>query len=123
MQTERKPLLEILERLHEQAQDDIEAWAEDRWYGTKVLPPDLIAALDHINEVSERAIETKSPMRQLLQIATTLSVSEETEKAVIGGVLLQCHEEINHLVQSSNKLETKEVDYPLQTPKDAEETP
>ncbi len=121
-ETKREPLKAIIARLREECDDyNIKSWSEGRHYTNSARPPDIHAVLDQLKIVPELAAGTKSPMRQLFSVAQTLSTSENTEKAVIGGVLLQCHREIEALVSFCKNLEAGNVDYPRQQGEDDED--
>lgn len=112
--TERKPLSRIIEDLRKEASKDLESWIDDTWYSLKTNPPDVLAVIDQLTVVSELAPAVQLPMSILFHAATTLSNSKDTDKAVIGGVLLQCHREISKLSDFCQDLESLEVDYPCQ---------
>lgn len=116
--TKQKPLKEIIKRLREEANDDLQAWIDSTWYHPKVQPPDLLAVLDQIKDVSDLSPGVESPMMRLLAIGHIFSNSNDTEKAAIGYTLIQCHEEISILTKFCRDLGDRTVDYPIQDTKD-----
>lgn len=118
-ETEPRPLSEIIKRLHEDADEySPKSWKKGNHYTSSALPPDIRAVLDQIKDVSDLAPSVDSSMRHLLKVARTMGTSENTEKSIIGGVLLQCFEEISTLTKFCKDLEDRTVDYPIQDKKD-----
>ena len=119
--TAPKPLKEITKRLKEDAEYDLDAWIKGDYIVKNVVPADTLAVLAQLDIVSELVSDTHLPMRLLFRLATTMSVSIDTDKAVIGGVLLQCHRELEDLTKFCTDLDSMKVKYPCRDVEEGEE--
>ena len=119
MEQTKKSLRKIIDDVNEDANYQLAGWQKDTYYNLKTPPPSILAVTEQLCIIQRISQDMDLPMSLLNRIATTLSTSEDIEKAVIGGVLLQCRLEIKNLTDFCRSLASKEVDYPVQDTKDA----